>query len=44
MKQVNDENDKDVTVYYIDPSKKIAIKTEQVIPAMMNAKLTMVLQ
>ena len=44
VKQVNDENDKDVTVYYIDPSKKIAIKTEQVIPAMMNAKLTMILQ
>ncbi|HET7001133.1 MAG TPA: hypothetical protein VFI33_07490, partial [Puia sp.] len=44
VKQVNDENDKDVTVYYIDPAKKIALKTEQVIPAMMNAKLTMLLQ
>jgi hypothetical protein len=44
VKQVNDENDKDVTVYYIDPAKKIALKTEQVIPSMMNAKLTMLLQ
>jgi hypothetical protein len=44
VKQVNDENDKDMTVYYIDPAKKIALKTEQVIPAMMNAKLTMLLQ
>ncbi|HZZ76792.1 MAG TPA: hypothetical protein VFE04_12720, partial [Puia sp.] len=44
VKLVNDENDKEVTIYYIDPSKKIALKTEQVIPAMMNAKLTMILQ
>ena len=44
VKLVNDENDKDVTVYYIDPTKKMALKTEQVIPAMMNAKITMILQ
>ena len=40
----NDENAKDATVYYIDPAKKIAVKTEQIIPAMMNAKITMQLQ
>jgi hypothetical protein len=44
VKLVNDENDKEVTIYNIDPAKKIALKTEQVIPAMMNAKLTMILQ
>lgn len=44
VKLVNDENDKDVTIYYIDPAKKIALKTEQIIPAMMNAKITMLLQ
>jgi dipeptidyl aminopeptidase/acylaminoacyl peptidase len=44
VKLENDENDKDVTIYNIDPAKKIALKTEQVIPAMMNAKLTMTLQ
>jgi dipeptidyl aminopeptidase/acylaminoacyl peptidase len=44
VKLVNDENDKDVTVYYIDPAKKISLRTEQIIPAMMNAKLTMILQ
>ena len=44
VKVVNDENDKDMITFYIDPVKKIALKTEQVIPAMMNAKLTMLLQ
>ncbi len=44
VKVVNDENDKDVTTYYIDAAKKIAVKSEQVIPAMMNAKITMLLQ
>jgi dipeptidyl aminopeptidase/acylaminoacyl peptidase len=44
VKLVNDENDKEVTTYYIDPTKKIALKTEQIIPSMMNAKLTMLLQ
>jgi len=44
LKLVNDENDNDVTTYYIDPTKKIALKTEQIIPSMMNAKLTMLLQ
>jgi hypothetical protein len=44
VKLINDENDKEVTIYNIDPAKKIALKTEQVIPAMMNAKLTMILQ
>ena len=44
VKLVNDENEKEVITYYIDPAKKIALKTEQVIPAMMNAKLTMLLQ
>ncbi len=44
VKVVNDENDKDVTTYYIDPAKKIAVKSEQIIPAMMNAKITMLLQ
>ena len=40
----SDENAKDATVYYINPDKKIAVKTEQIVPAMMNAKITMLLQ
>jgi dipeptidyl aminopeptidase/acylaminoacyl peptidase len=41
---VNDENENESNIFYIDMSKKMAVKTEQTIPAMMNAKLTMVLQ
>jgi hypothetical protein len=44
LKLVNDENDKEVITYYIDPAKKMAVKSEQTIPAMMNAKLTLLLQ
>jgi dipeptidyl aminopeptidase/acylaminoacyl peptidase len=44
VKLVNDENDKEVITYYIDPAKKMAVKSEQTIPVMMNAKLTLLLQ
>jgi dipeptidyl aminopeptidase/acylaminoacyl peptidase len=44
VKLVNDENDKEVITYYIDPEKKMAVKSEQTIPEMMNAKLTLLLQ
>jgi hypothetical protein len=41
---VNDENENENATYYIDLDKKMAVKTVQIIPAMMNAKLTMELQ
>ncbi len=41
---VNDENGNELTTFYIDMAKKLAVKTEQTIPAMMNAKLTLELQ
>ncbi len=44
VKVWNDENEKESAVYYIDMTKKMAIKTEQIIPSMMNAKLTVELQ
>ena len=41
---VNDENENDAVTFYVDLAKKMAIKSVQVIPAMMNAKLTVELQ
>ncbi|MEO7263728.1 MAG: prolyl oligopeptidase family serine peptidase, partial [Ferruginibacter sp.] len=41
---VNDDNANETTTLYIDPAKKMAIKLEQVLPAMMNARLTLSLQ
>jgi dienelactone hydrolase len=41
---VNDENANEKTTFYIDTNKKVAIKTEQVLPAMMNAKLTLLME
>ncbi len=41
---VNDENEKESLTYYIDMNKKIAVKSVQIIPSMMNAKLTAELQ
>ena len=39
----NDENANEKSTYYFDMSKKMAIKSVQVLPSMMNAKLTVVL-
>ncbi|MEO7446515.1 MAG: S9 family peptidase, partial [Ferruginibacter sp.] len=41
---VNDENANDKTTFYIDPEKKSAIRIEQTVPAMMNAKIKMDIQ
>lgn len=37
---VNDENENESATYYLDMDKKMAVKIVQIIPAMMNAKLT----
>ena len=41
---VNDDNENESATYYMDMDKKRAVKTVQIIPAMMNAKLTLELQ